>query len=118
MGKTYTVEKDYQNTRFDKWFKAKIINLPQSLIEKIIRLNKVKINRKRVKSSYRVKCGDIVEVYDISKFKENYRPKISKYKPSKKEVNVYDNFIIENNENFIIINKPAWIAAIIFFFLS
>ena len=110
MGKTYTVEKDYQNTRFDKWFKAKIINLPQSLIEKIIRLNKVKINRKRVKSSYRVKCGDIIEVYDISKFKENYRPKISKYKPSKKEVNIYDDFIIENNENFIIINKPAGIA--------
>ena len=110
MGKTYTVEKDYQNTRFDKWFKAKIINLPQSLIEKIIRLNKVKINRKRVKSSYRVKYGDIVEVYDISKFKENYRPKISKYKPSKKEVNIYDDFIIENNENFIIINKPAGIA--------
>ena len=110
MGKTYTVEKDYQNTRFDKWFKAKIINLPQSLIEKIIRLNKVKINRKRVKSSYRVKCGDIVEVYDISKFKENYRPKIIKYKPSKKEINIYDDFIIENNENFIIINKPAGIA--------
>ena len=110
MGKTYTVEKDYQNTRFDKWFKAKIINLPQSLIEKIIRLNKVKINRKRVKSSYRVKYGDIVEVYDISKFKENYRPKILKYKPSKKEVNIYDDFIIENNENFIIINKPAGIA--------
>ena len=110
MLKTYTVEKDYQNTRFDKWFKAKIINLPQSLIEKIIRLNKVKINRKRVKSSYRVKCGDIVEVYDISKFKENYRPKILKYKPSKKEVNIYDDFIKENNENFIIINKPAGIA--------
>ena len=110
MGKTYTVEKDYQNTRFDKWFKAKIINLPQSLIEKIIRLNKVKINRKRVKSSYRVKYGDIVEVYDISKFKENYRPKILKYKPSKKEVNIYDDFIIENNKNFIIINKPAGIA--------
>ena len=110
MPKTYTVEQDYQNSRFDKWFKAKIINLPQSLVEKIIRLNKVKINRKRVKSSYRVKCGDIVEVYDISKFKENYRPKISKYKPSKKEVNIYDDFIIENNENFIIINKPAGIA--------
>ena len=110
MGKTYTVEKDYQNTRFDKWFKAKIINLPQSLIEKIIRLNKVKINRKKIKASYRVKYGDIVEVYDISKFKENYRPKILKYKPSKKEVNIYDDFIIENNENFIIINKPAVIA--------
>ena len=47
MPKTYTIEKDYQNSRFDKWFKSNIINLPQSLIEKIIRLNKVKINKKK-----------------------------------------------------------------------
>ena len=47
MPQTYTVENDYHNSRFDRWFKAKIINLPQSLVEKIIRLNKVKINRKR-----------------------------------------------------------------------
>ena len=49
MSKIYTVEKDYQNSRFDKWFKKKIINLPQSLIEKIIRHNKVKINKKKNK---------------------------------------------------------------------
>ena len=89
MLKKYIVEKDYQNSRFDKWFKIKIINLPQSLIEKIIRLNKVKVNRKRVKSSYRVQSGDIVEVYDISKFKENHRPIVLKYKPSRKETNIY-----------------------------
>ena len=110
MLKIYTVEKDYQDSRFDKWFKKKVINLPQSLIEKIIRLNKVKINRKRAKSSYRVQFGDIVEVYDISKFKTNDRSKILKYKPSRKEVDIYDDYIIENNENFVVINKPAGIA--------
>jgi len=109
MSKTYTVDKDYQNSRFDKWFKAKIINLPQSLIEKIIRLNKVKINKKRAKSSYRVQFGDIVQVYDISKFKVQERSKKIKYKPSNKEINIYDNYIIENNENFIVINKPCGI---------
>tara|TARA_X000001036_G_scaffold135367_1_gene128196 strand:+ start:1563 stop:2459 length:897 start_codon:yes stop_codon:yes gene_type:complete len=110
MPKTYTVEKDYQNSRFDKWFKAKIINLPQSLIEKIIRLNKVKINRKKAKASYRVEFGDIIEVYDISKFKVHEKRKILKYKPSRKEVNFYDDYIIENNDNFVVINKPAGIA--------
>mgnify|MGYP001179091851 FL=1 len=110
MPKIYTVEKDYQNSRFDRWFKAKIINLPQSLVEKIIRLNKLKINKKRAKSSYRVQFGDIVEVYDISKFKVTDRPKILKYKPSRKEVDIYDDYIIENNENFVVINKPAGIA--------
>ena len=110
MPQTYTVEKDYHNSRFDRWFKAKVITLPQSLIEKIIRLNKVKINRKKTKSSYRIQTGDIIEVFDISKFKVSERPKIIKYIPSRKEVSIYDDYILENNNNFIVINKPAGIA--------
>ena len=110
MPKKVTVNKDYHNSRFDKWFKSNIIDLPQSLIEKIIRLNKIKINRKKVKSSYRVQLGDIVEIYDISKFKVTVRPKIKKYKPSRKEVNIYDEYILENNTNFVVINKPRGIA--------
>jgi len=110
MPQTYTVENDYQNSRFDRWFKVKVKNLPQSLIEKIIRLNKVKINRKKTKSSYRVQTGDIVEVYDISNFKISDRPLILKYKPSRKEVDVYDDYILENNDNFVVINKPSGIA--------
>ena len=110
MPQTLTVEKDYHNSRFDRWFKAKVIDLPQSLIEKIIRLNKVKVNRKKTKSSYRVQSGDIVEVYDISKFKISRRPKIIKYKPTRKEVDIYDDYILENNNNFVVINKPSGIA--------
>ena len=110
MPQTYTVEKDYHNTRFDRWFKAIVKDLPQSLIEKIIRVNKVKINRKKVKSSYRIQTGDIVEIYDISKFKISDRPKILKYKPSRKEVDIYDDYILENNDNFIVINKPVGVA--------
>ena len=110
MPQKVTVKKDYHNSRFDRWFKANIINLPQSLIEKILRINKVKVNRKKVKSSYRVQSGDIIEVYDISKFKVCDRPKISKYKPSRKEVDIYDDYILENNDNFIVINKPRGIA--------
>ena len=110
MHKIYIVEKDFQNSRFDKWFKAKVIDLPQSLIEKIIRQNKVKLNKRKVKSSYRVQLGDEIEVYDISKLKKIDRPKILRYKPSANETNVYDDYIIENNKNFIIINKPSGIA--------
>ena len=110
MPEKVTVKQDYHNSRFDRWFKANVINLPQSLIEKIIRLNKVKINRKKAKSSYRVQSGDIIEIYDISKFKVSDRPKISKYKPSRKEVDVYDDYILENNDNFVVINKPRGIA--------
>ena len=110
MPQNYTVERDYHNSRFDKWFKANIIDLPQSLLEKLIRQNKVKINKKKSKASYRVQFGDIISVYDISKFKKKDNNKIIKYKPSNKEIDIYDDYIIENNKNFIVINKPVGIA--------
>ena len=109
MHKFYIVEKDYNNSRFDRWFKTKIINLPQSLIQKIIRLKKVKINKKKTKTSYRLQVGDKIEIFDISKFTPNDKKKIIKYKPSNKELNSYDDYIIENNDNFVVINKPAGI---------
>ena len=58
MPKSYTVVDDYHESRLDRWFKQNIINLPHSLIEKIIRQNKIKVNNKKTKSSYRVQTGD------------------------------------------------------------
>ena len=109
MPKSYTVEEDYNESRLDKWFKQKILNLPHSLIEKIIRQNKIKVNKKRAKSSHRLQKGDLVEIYDISKFKPTDENKKIKYLPKKKEIGDYDDYIIENNENFIVINKPTGI---------
>jgi 23S rRNA pseudouridine955/2504/2580 synthase len=109
MFKKFVVDKDYHNSRFDKWFKQNVFNIPQSLIEKIIRKNKVKVNKKKTKTSYRVQFHDIIEIYGINKIKSNDRSKKIKYKPSEKEKSKYDNFILENNNNFIIINKPSGI---------
>ncbi|MBO6487255.1 MAG: RNA pseudouridine synthase [Pelagibacteraceae bacterium] len=109
MLKKFIVDKDYHNSRFDKWFKQNVFNIPQSLIEKIIRKNKVKVNKKKTKTSYRVQFHDIIEIYGINKIKSNDKSKKIKYKPSEKEKSKYDNFILENNNNFIIINKPSGI---------
>ena len=109
MPKPYIVGDDYQDTRLDRWFKQKIINLPHSLIERIIRQNKIKLNKKKTKSSYRLQTGDLIEIYNISRYKENDKDKKIKYIPKKKELIKYENYVIENNENFIVINKPAGI---------
>ena len=109
MPKPYIVGDDYQDTRLDRWFKQKIINLPHSLIERIIRQNKIKLNKKKTKSSYRLQTGDLIEIYDISRYKENDKDKKIKYIPKKKELIKYEDYVIENNENFIVINKPAGI---------
>ena len=107
MPKSFIVEDDFNDSRLDKWFKQKVISLPHSLIERIIRQSKVKVNKKKIKSSYRLQTGDLVEIYDISKFKPIDKKKIIRYLPKKKETEIYYEHIIEDNENFIVLNKPA-----------
>jgi 23S rRNA pseudouridine955/2504/2580 synthase len=107
MPKSFIVADDYHDTRLDKWFKQKVISLPHSLIEKIIRQNKIKVNKKKTKSSYRIQNGDLIEVYDILKFKPLNKEIKVKYKPKKDEISKYDDYVIEDNENFIIVNKPT-----------
>jgi len=109
MPKSYIVNDDYNDSRLDKWFKNNVINLPHSLLEKILRQNKVKVNKKKTKSSYRLQTGDLIEIYDISKFKPVDKKEKIKYLPKKKEIGTYDDYVIEDNENFIVINKPTGI---------
>ena len=110
MLQKYIIERDYHNSRLDKWFKAKVLNIPQSLIEKIIRKKKIKVNKKKTKTSYRVQMNDTIEVFNISEIKPiNLKKNISKYKATKKEKKTYGDFIIEDNDNFIVINKPSGI---------
>ena len=109
MPESYTVDDDYNDSRLDKWFKNEIINLPHSLLEKILRQNKIKVNKKKTKSSYRLQTGDVIEIYDISKFKPVDKKEKIKYLPKKKEIGDYDDYVIEDNENFIVINKPTGI---------
>ena len=109
MPKSYTVDDDYNDSRLDKWFKNNVINLPHSLLEKILRQNKIKVNKKKTKSSYRLQSGDLIEIYDISKFKPSNKKEKIKYLPKKKEIGMYDDYVLEDNENFIVINKPTGI---------
>jgi len=107
MRKSFIVDEDFNDSRLDRWFKQKVINLPHSLIEKIIRQNKIKVNKKKIKSSHRLRTGDVVEVFDINKFKPIDKNEKIKYLPKKKEIGSYDKHVLEDNENFIVINKPT-----------
>ena len=58
MPDKFIINKNYNKSRFDKWFKQEIINLPNSLIQKLLRKNKIKVNNKKIKSSFRLTEGD------------------------------------------------------------
>ena len=81
MKRSYRVTNDQDGQRIDRWFKKNISNVPQSLIEKFLRVGKIKINKKKVKSSQKIKLNNIIEVFDL---KLNTNNKKNNYIPTKK----------------------------------
>ena len=110
MPDKFKISNDLNNIRFDRWFKENILNVPNSLFQKLLRKNIIKVNKKRAKSSLRLKKGDEVVIYNISKYKPtNLKKKIS-YIPAKYEKNKLENLIIHDDENYVVVNKPRGIA--------
>jgi len=95
--------------RLDRWLRNKIGNLPQSLIEKYLRSGKIKINKKKVKSSFKVKTNDKIDVFNL-KFKENVIQQKKTFNPSNEIIKSNEDLIIDNNDNFIVLNKSAGIS--------
>ena len=110
MKSYFIVDKDYSDTRLDRWFKRKICQIPQSLIEKQIRLGNIKVNRNKVKSSYKLQKNDQVILYNITFSTQKKNRTKTPYKATKKDLSYSSYIFIENNENFAVINKPAGIA--------
>ena len=107
MKNVLSIEKDFINTRLDKWFKKNVSVVPQSFIEKNLRKGNIKVNNKKVKSSYKVQKDDLVSI-NLNNFKLNRNIKKKfQYKATNKEIRSTSDIFIENNENFVIINKPA-----------
>ena len=49
MIRSFIVESTCNNMRIDRWLRNKLGKVPQSLIEKSLRLGKIKINKKNKK---------------------------------------------------------------------
>ena len=109
MIKSYIVDMTCNEMRLDRWIRLKVGKLPQGLIEKNLRSGKIKVNKKKVKSSYKVKINDEIKLYDY-KFEDNPEPKKNRYKPSNQIIKQNENLIIDDNENFIVLNKRAGIS--------
>ena len=109
MVKSYIVDSTYNSMRLDRWLRNKIGNIPQSLIEKFLRAGKIKINKKKVKSSFKVKTNDKIDIFNLN-FKENYIQKKKTFDPSNKIIKSNEDLVIDNNENFVVLNKSAGIS--------
>ena len=108
MNRSYKIKPIHATMRLDRWIKNNIGKYPQSLLEKSIRKGKIKLNKKKTNSSYKLKIG-----YEISFYNFNYEfknIKTIKYKPSKKNLDENEKSLIEDNDEFIVINKKSGVS--------
>ena len=109
MIKSYIVDLTCNNMRLDRWLRNKIGNIPQSLIEKSLRAGKIKVNKKKVKSSFKVKTNDKINIFNLN-FKANIIHKKKAFDPSNEIIKTNEDLIIDNNDNFVVLNKSAGIS--------
>ena len=109
MIKSFIVDMTCNNMRIDRLLRNKLGKIPQSLIEKNLRSGKIKLNKKRVKSSLKVKVNDKIELFNFN-FKETILQKKIKYDPPKNIIKANEDLIIDNNDDFIVLNKSSGIS--------
>ena len=109
MLKSFKIDNKSINMRIDRWIKNNIGQIPQALIEKDLRKGNIKINKKKSKSSTKLKLNDEIFFYKYNYeiFKKDLK---SKFIPNKETLKINENSIIESNENFVVINKLSGVS--------
>ena len=75
MKKSYIVDYSFNDMRLDRWIRNNLGKIPQSLIEKNLRKGKIKVNKKKVKSSYKLKTNDKIDLFNFEFKKKNFSEK-------------------------------------------
>ena len=109
MKKSFNVDSTFNDMRIDRWIRNNLGNIPQSLIEKSLRSGKIKLNNTKVKSAQKVKTNDIIELFNFN-YTETIVQKKIKFLPSEEVIKENEDLIIDNNNDFIVLNKSAGIS--------
>ena len=109
MIKSFIVDQSCNDMRIDRWLRNKLGKIPQSLIEKNLRSGKIKLNKKKIKSSFKVKTDDKIDLFNF-RFKEIIIQKKIKFEPTNEIIKANENLVIDDNENFLVLNKRAGIS--------
>ena len=109
MNKSFIVDSTCNNMRLDRWLRNELGKIPQGLIEKNLRLGKIKINKKKAKSSFKIKTNDKIDIFNFI-YKENILQKKKLFIPSNDIIKSNEDLIIDNNDDFVVLNKAAGIS--------
>lgn len=102
--KEFIINKNDSGQRLDKFLSKAIPLLPKSLLNKYIRLKRIKCNKKRTEIAYKLQEGDILELYINDEFFENNTEEHAFLK-IKSDIN-----IVFEDQNILLVDKKPGVV--------
>lgn len=100
------IDETFAGQRIDNFLITKLKGVPKSVVYRIIRKGEVRVNKGRIKQTYKLQMGDQVRVPPV-RVSEDTEPKISN---KMQQVQDLEKAIIFEDKTLIVLNKPSGIA--------
>ena len=101
-----TVDVLYEGQRIDNFLFARLKGVPKSRIYRILRKGEVRVNKKRIKPDYRIQARDEIRIPPIT-----VSEKLVIASPSLNAQKFLTSHVIYEDNDLIVVNKPAGMAA-------
>ena len=103
----HKINKDFAETRLDRWFRQYFRGLSHNELEKYLRRGLVKINGKKIKSNYRLNIDDVIKITSIFDDISNIDKKNIKITGSEDFIKKHTLYI---DNDLLVLNKPYNLA--------
>jgi 23S rRNA pseudouridine955/2504/2580 synthase len=104
---TKTVDGKDGSLRLDRWFKRHYPGLGHSLLEKLLRTGRIRVDGKRARSGDRVKPGQAIRIPPLVEAPPSRRPA---HRPQPADEAMLAAAILHRDEAVIVLNKPSGLA--------
>jgi len=100
-----TIDQQHAGQRIDNFLLTRLKGVPRSRIYRILRKGEVRVNKGRIKATYRLKAGDVVRIPPVRRAEQNVQQAIS---PGLRQLLL--DAILYEDDNLLILDKPSGLA--------
>lgn len=103
--RTITVPEAHDGRRLDKYIRSQLKGVPATLLYRLMREGKIRVNGAKVKNNHRVCGGDELTLPDITVGGEKRAARVDA-----RLVSAVENAVVHEDERLVVIDKPANLA--------
>ena len=100
------IDSQDEGQRIDNFLTTYLKGVPKSFIYRILRRGEVRVNKGRIKPTYRLQQGDLVRIPPLRRGEPTNTPA----RPGNNLIQLLNNSILYEEDGLLILNKPAGIA--------